>query len=734
MLQEVKVELYYSGAWQDITARDEVYTANPITITRSGTGGSGTSRCDLWIENTDGRYSPRNPSSPLYGLIGRNTQIRVSLGDDVRFVGEVESWPVEWSTTGVVVWVPVTAYGIRRRLVANGSARPARSALRRAIDADTVRPYAYWPLEGAANSDKLYDTARNLPTEQVDQSAAVSGQSGNVRFGSVNLGDGSDLVANIAGSWTLGMPIRPVPAGNGTFAFQFTLNHGNEVRTGQSTVVGLRLDPSVNTNHTYWLVYQNEDGTGRVDVIVADRDLGLVSTTTLTSFTATNLFDGRPRVYQFTGTANGAASVDWTLKINDASVATGTWASGITGVLNAGPWRLGALCTATASAVTALGHCAVYQAASGFTARYQPALGNPGEAAGTRIRRLIAEEGATCTVVDSPDALGGELLGPQGVKTTLELVDDAAAADGGLLSETRDAATLTYRTHDSLVNQDIAVEFDYAEQEVTPPIKPTEDTSRVANIVTVTRDGGAKYMARQDTGTLNTSDPTVDPKGVGGYPSDLTLSLYTDEQAQQQAYWRLHLGTWDSARYEFVPVNVEAIEDTLERVVLPLQVAAVDIGDRVNITNPPVWLPPETIDALVLAYTEVIGTHERTLELETIPALPWCVVARHNGDGTDALGTGSHYSPYGTTLAEDLDTTETGVDITTTYGPLWTTDATDFPLYIVIGGEVMKATACSGAANPQTLTVTRSVNTVTKTHTTGATVELWQAPRYGRGR
>lgn len=734
MKQEVAVELYYAGAWHEITARDEVYTASPITINRSGFGTTRTSKMTCWLKNTDGRYSPRNPNSELYGLIGRNTPIRTRLGDDIRFTGEVESWPVEWSLTGSVVWVPITAYGIRHRLSVVGSRRPARSALRRAIEADPVQPYAYWPLEGGSGSLRLFDTIRNLPTEQVDQSSAVSGQSGAVRFGTVALGDGSDLVANVAGSWTLGMPIRPVPAGNGAFAFQFTLNYGVEVRSGNSTVVGLRLDPFTNTNHAYFLVYLDETGSGHVDVIVADRDLAVVSgPTSLTTYSAGNVFDGRPRVIEFSGLANGAAGVDWRLKLNDTTLATGTWASGITGVLNAGPWRLGALCTAGADAVAAIGHCAVYQAASGFTSRYVPALGNVGEPAGDRIVRVLAEDGVTCTLVDAVDALGGELLGPQPIKATLDIVDDAATADGGVLFEDRDALALTYRTNGSFYNAEIVVELDYADKQVTPPLKPTEDTSRVANIVTVTRDGGAAYTARLDSGgTLSTADPTDSPPGVGGYPSDDTLSLVDDDAPQQQAYWRLHVGTWDKARYEFVPINIEAIEDTLELDLLVAQINALDIGDRFTIINPPAWLPPETIDMLAQGYTETIDTHSRSIEVETIPAGPWVVAAVYAGQGTYPLGDVSHYSPWSTVLNEDLDTTETGVDVITATGPIWTTDASDFPIYLIVGGEVMLASACSGATTAQTFTVTRSVNGIVKTHLTGETVELYNAPRYAR--
>jgi len=88
----------------------------------------------------------------------------------------------------------------------------------------------------------------------------------------------------------------------------------------------------------------------------------------------------------------------------------------------------------------------------------------------------------------------------------------------------------------------------------------------------------------------------------------------------------------------------------------------------------------------------------------------------------------SRYSSDGSTLAEDLTTGETGVDVATPAGPLWTHADGDFD--IAVGGERMTVTAVSGATSPQTFTVTRSVNAVVKTHASGAAVELAQPAVY----
>ncbi|MFI6861791.1 hypothetical protein ACIBKZ_18145 [Streptomyces sp. NPDC050421] len=77
---DVRTEIQIGGAWTDVTA--DTYTRDPITITR-GTADEASSTepssCSLTLNNRHGKYSPRNPMSPYYGLIGRNTPVRVSV-------------------------------------------------------------------------------------------------------------------------------------------------------------------------------------------------------------------------------------------------------------------------------------------------------------------------------------------------------------------------------------------------------------------------------------------------------------------------------------------------------------------------------------------------------------------------------------------------------------------------------------------------------------------------------
>src|SRR5690606_16319360 len=87
-------ELQLGGEWVDISS--DVRATEPVVITRGRADEADTAdaaTCRLLLDNRHGKYSPRNPTSPYYRLLHRNTPIRVSViaGEDriPRFAGEV---------------------------------------------------------------------------------------------------------------------------------------------------------------------------------------------------------------------------------------------------------------------------------------------------------------------------------------------------------------------------------------------------------------------------------------------------------------------------------------------------------------------------------------------------------------------------------------------------------------------------------------------------------------------
>ncbi|MEU0761576.1 hypothetical protein ABZ351_18115 [Streptomyces microflavus] len=91
-----RTELQIGGVWTDVT--NDVRERAPMTITRGAADESAAlehSTCEFELNNRHGRYSPRNPKGPYFGLIGRNTPVRVSVPDTESYLqldGSVTSY------------------------------------------------------------------------------------------------------------------------------------------------------------------------------------------------------------------------------------------------------------------------------------------------------------------------------------------------------------------------------------------------------------------------------------------------------------------------------------------------------------------------------------------------------------------------------------------------------------------------------------------------------------------
>lgn len=76
----VKGYLFYDGVWNDIS--NKMRQTEPIKITRgadSEQGANSPTKGELVLDNRDGTFSPRNPNSPLFDRIGRNTPMKIAV-------------------------------------------------------------------------------------------------------------------------------------------------------------------------------------------------------------------------------------------------------------------------------------------------------------------------------------------------------------------------------------------------------------------------------------------------------------------------------------------------------------------------------------------------------------------------------------------------------------------------------------------------------------------------------
>lgn len=308
------------------------------------------------------------------------------------------------------------------------------------------------------------------------------------------------------------------------------------------------------------------------------------------------------------------------------------------------------------------------------------------EFASDRLARLGSEESVPITATYAPTRMG-----PQRPATLLTLLAECEAADGGVLYEDRERLELRYRARRSFYTQPVALTLDYTSgRHVAPPLEPVDDDQNVRNDRTVNRIRGSAARAVLETGPLSIQAP---PLGVGIYDDSVDLNLHTDSQVEQIAAWALHLGTWDEARYPSVHINLAAAPELIPAVL------ALDLGDRIQITNPPPWLPPGPIDLIVEGWSETLSPPSTwDIVLNCSPAGPWNVGvvgdAVYGKADTKGSVLGAAASSSATTLV--VHTEQTAVAWSR---PLWSQDPAQYPVALAVGGEVVTASAAAALAS-----------------------------------
>ena len=203
--------------------------------------------------------------------------------------------------------------------------------------------------------------------------------------------------------------------------------------------------------------------------------------------------------------------------------------------------------------------------------------------------------------------------------------------------------------------------------------------------------------------------------GAGRYDSSVTVNTESDSQLFGQAAWRVHIGTADEDRFPALQLDLaRAVFRDTAGLALAAKLRDLDIGDLITLADMESDDIYDDLSELVVGIQKQIDQVSYRMTLVCRPG------SRYN---TGILGTDWRLDADDTTTNEALDTTETGVDVAiASGGAIWT--AADQPFDVMIGGERMTVTAVTGSSSPQTLTVTRSVNGVVKSHATGAPVVL----------
>lgn len=709
--EPVTVELLVAGVWTDVTAYCLVRDDNGRIGITSGIRGEGSqterAEAELGLKNPDGRFSPRNPTGEYFdSLDWLNAQFRVSVPDGLGgksylIWGEAANWSPTRERSGGEPWTDVTIAGILQRL-AQGSA-PERSVIHQAItDPVASAVVGYWSCEEPSGSLVL---ASGLP------SGSPMTWSGTLALASFEGFAASDPLPDLTAAVLSGGVAKYDDPTATQVRFLAAIPTGG-LSDGKVLCSVDQLDYSAGATQFWELYYSTTSQSLTLRTHASDGTvLGAELPHTLN-------VRGR-RLYVSIELQESGTGITRALRLTD--VLTGvvyavTDTAALTQLTRVTRIQFGPASRSVVGPIgtqflpgVAVGHATVENALTATTA-----LGvrlNPiGETAGRRIQRLCGEEGIAFEWIgDLDDTVA---MGAQGKQNLLSLVQDAVQADGGLLYETTGQLGLGYRTRASLYNQDPVLTLSYPGFNLAEVPIPVTDDRYVQNRVVVTV-GGVSATYEETDGPYGTARI-----GVYGENSGVALNLATTDAAtlRDQAAWRVHLGIVEDERFPQISVNLAhpSITPEMRRAILALR-----MGDRMQVTGmPQPWMAPDTVDQLLLGVDQSVTRFEHRLTFTCAPASPYTVGVLDDGE--------ARIDTDGSKLVDAVSSSATSLTVVPALGEitLWTLDPADWPFDVRMGGEVMTVTAVSGASSPQTLTVTRSVNGVVKSHTAGADVRL----------
>ena len=627
-----------------------------------------------------------------YGATGTgNTNVTFALAvDDLevrinQFHGEATSWPTEVDTSGNDVFGQVEAAGLRRRLTQGQTTQPS-TYLRANLNTSPAH-LLYYPVEDGSQSTTIASGFPDAGPMAIDTSS-----------GSSQLASSSDFAP---GSAPIGKP-------NGS---RWVSQHVSAAATGFAQLIFLMFIPSGGDTDTATIVRIHFEGGSIwfVDVAYHNNAGGSLyfvfyNLSGVAIFTSNYMASGFANV-------NGTpfqVSVELTQSGSDINFICAFLRPGDNSGSNPGNTVTGQTFGSPSQIIvdpylqltgTAVGHIALRNNIISIFTNSAALNAYNGEGLRVRMSRLCTENDGVNFSRTRSTINDQVLLGKQKQNTFLALLDEAAKSDMGFLLESRDIIGLVMFVMRALYNRDAFVTLDFTAGQIQPPFKAIDDDQLIINDFTAERIDGASYRATQTTGPLALTSPTSG-QGVGRYNDSDSYSLSADSYLPDMATWTVHVGTANESRYPSINTDLSKLARTSTQLYLDLLGGGV--GDRIQTTNPKAGLSASTVSQIVYGYKRRFGGQHHTIEFVCAPALPYTVIeaAADSGDTNPWLG---RADTDGSTVKAAAALSATSLVVATTAtGPLWTTTADDFPMYLDVGGIQVRATACAtkALANP----------------------------------
>lgn len=705
--QDLTVELFYDGVWNDLTADEQVF-ATPITITQGLADESTALRpasVTAQLDNRTDLFRPTNPISPLYGRVGRNTPLRVKIDDAVRANVELSSLTTDQTQDFRQIpargraWADVQAGGILQRI--NQWSKPIRSPMYRYLSRLTTT-VGYWPLEDGPGAKTLYSPTPGASTDILR----------GCEFQSQSRPAGSGPVLVLPNNANTLAGVRFAPAtGSDTDGYQlvYAVNFGS---VGESGDIITFLTWETDDGKSFSLTWV--DGTDLL-ILGNEADGTVLINTTLPGF-ATDTDWNRWNLLLIAGFYSGGTTdvtVGWLTEGDDFITSGGGGSySGVPSTLSRAFLYAGA-----ALGDIDVGHLIGLE---GFTEDLSTTTminvfnGHRGDLAAARFARLCEEEGIPYYV--RSEWASSYPMGPQSVDTLAALFKEIVATDDGLIFDVRDERRLLYVGRADRYRRPVALTLTPEDFPALP--KETFDDKGLWNIATASQRDGGEYEARDDTGPLGTQDP---PDGAGEKRQQFDVSVADESTGLvQTANWWLKRGTVDLPRFPKLTLNLATLPELVSTI------DGLQVGDVIEI----VGFRENTIRVHIIGWTEVIrpvdgGKVQRMITFNCAPDQQFVVGEIDAADFRPDLGSctldGVH-SPSATSLALQMTEDES-----------WSTTGVPYDLYVA--GERVTVTAMGARTGTgpwaQTATVIRSVNGIVKQLPDEAEVHVVDQGRVG---
>lgn len=656
----------------------------------------GTSEPTSWtIHNVLG--ASFNASAGKIGLTGTretgNTNANAVIEfDDLTFTdgwyprhtGYVDEWPTRWNDAGLKqMLAPITASGLLRRLAQGGA---LSSAIRSGV-LNAGTPKAYWPMEDRAGATRL--------------ASPVNGVVGMSIAGDLSLGAGqaagSDPLPTVAATTLLRGSVPAYSAG-GQWQVQWLMNIPSAPASEQAL-----LRWTTDGTYPIWQLVLVPGG-GTDTLVLRAYNSSYVEQLADPGIAFTGEPYGQQLWFEVTATQSGADLLFSYIVFVGGQILNsgGNLKTPVTvGTVTQAAFGNGA--GAAGLIGTTLGHVVVWDDAS-LTLGFQASIGWAQETSFERMDRLGNQQGVALSTLGA-GAHSFAVMGAPTSSTLLTQLREVETAEQGILYDEVDAS-VTLFCREGRYNQAVGLTLDVSQHQVYWPLEPDDNDQQLHNDVTSQRTAGSSYRAQDRTSALAVT-------AVGFYSSDVTVNLAYDSSLQSDAWWRVHLGTVDEIRYPTVPIDLNRNPG-----LIPAWLA-MNIGNRLQVTNVPDVLTPDVIDLIMEGSTERLDTERWTAELNTSSARPWNVFTIQGGTNRGRLGSRS------STLHAGYASGVTSIQVDVVAGKrLWNTGTVAFD--IDLAGEQVGVTNISGSSSPQTFTVVRSKNSVIKAQLINTVVKLWR--------